>query len=191
MSWLTILVRDIVEPATLAILQWAWSFDSADAPPALTLPSPILRLFFDECASVAIRVAASLAASHASSSLASYSSFLAGGYLRYLLLSRCDLHIRGFIALATKLSLLLFRCTLVGSRERRVLALFEALHSVPRLGSAAAAHIDLVSRSIFLACTPYGLLIIDRTTAALGPPPPLRAFPAVARDERTSSLGTR
>ena len=38
MSWLTVLVRDIVEPATLAILQWAWSFDSADAPPALTLP---------------------------------------------------------------------------------------------------------------------------------------------------------
>ena len=82
---------------------------------------PILRLFFDECASVAIRVAASLAASH----LPPLRSILrsAGGYF-YLLLSLAIciswLSPRNQ-AIPPALSVYARRC-----RERRVLALFEA-----------------------------------------------------------------
>ena len=38
MSWLTTLVREIVEPAALTILQWAWTFDPTNPPPVFALP---------------------------------------------------------------------------------------------------------------------------------------------------------
>ena len=38
MSWLDLLVRDVVEPAALSISQWVWSFNPIPAPPLFALP---------------------------------------------------------------------------------------------------------------------------------------------------------
>ena len=173
MSWLTVLLRDIVEPAALAILQWAWSFDAVDAPPALTLP---FRFYAYSSTSVLLWLYELLP--HWL-----LLTFLLLGVFFVLLIAifiSCyplRFAYRG-LALATKLSLLLFRCTLVGV-VRGGYWLYSRRHSVPRLGWRRPYRPRF---EVHLPPAPVRPAVIDRATAALGPPPPLRAFPAVALD---------
>ena len=76
-----------------------------------------------------------------------------------------------------KLSLLLFSVYGCGYRSTRVLAVFAALRNPKGLLSTP------VSTSFSRSRIPPAVIrpaILDRATAALAPPPPIRAFPVVA-----------
>ena len=67
MSLFASFVRDVVEPLALTLLEWAWTFDPATAPPLFQLTAAILRVLIDKCSSLDVRVAPALADSDADS----------------------------------------------------------------------------------------------------------------------------
>ena len=177
MSWLELLVRDVVEPAALSILQWAWSFNPISAPPLFTLP---FRFY---------------AYSATSALLWSYELFPHWVLLTLMLFGLVFVLLIGLFAFCyparficrclmviLKTSSLLIRSALVGV-VRLLYWLWYRFRSISHV-RMRRPHPNI---GVQLPPAIVRPAILDRATAALAPPPPLRAFPAMAVENASSS----
>ena len=170
MSWLTTLVRDVIEPSALSILEWAWSFDPASAPPLFTLPfrfyaysstSILLWLYelFPHWLILTLVLLGIL-----------FVTIIAGSVLTFPL--RFSLRIAGYIL---RSSLLLFRWLLVGTIRL-------AFRLYWRYCSCSCLCRRRAFRPRFEVHPPPAVAqpaLLDRQIANLNAPPPVRALPAV------------
>ena len=181
MSLLSTFVRDVVEPVALSILQWAWTFDLAHTAPAFTLP---FRFYAYSATSILLWLY-ELLPHWLLLTLLILGTFTV---LTIALLIFCYpfrlLH-RCFVVIF-KLSLLLFRCVAVDIvRIGYWLYLWHC--AIPRV---CRRHQYQPRFEVRIPPAVIRPAILDRTTAALAPPPPIRAFLAVAPKSNTTDNGS-
>ena len=171
MSWLTTLVREIVEPAALTILQWAWTFDPTNTPPALALP---FRFYAYSATSVLLWLFELLP--HwllLSLPILGVVFVVVAIFLIFCYPAQLFYRILAFLFTT---SLLLFRYTIVGF-VRGVYWLCCKYDVGMRLCRRRP------NRPRIEVCLPPAIVrpaILDRATTAVAPPSPIRAYPAVA-----------
>ena len=181
MSLLGAFVRDVVEPVALSILQWAWTFDPGHTAPAFTLP---FRFYAYSATSILLWLYELLP--HwlllTLLILGTFSVLVIALLIfcyPFRLLHRC------FVVIF-KLSLLLFRCVAVGI-VRLGYWLYLRRCAIPRVCRRRQYQPRFEVRIPPAVIRPA---ILDRTTAALAPPPPIRAFPAVAPESNATDNGS-